>query len=135
PSLCGWLPGGLGVVAALVCSFFTTFPGASGVPILAVGGLLYPVLLKSGYSENFSIGLLTATGSLGLLFPPSLPVILYAIVAHVPIPDLFRAGALPGALLVLAVVIIAAREGIRGKGERRALDVRQAGAGRREGAG
>jgi tripartite ATP-independent transporter DctM subunit len=126
-ALFGWLPGGLAIVATLVCSFFTTFTGASGVTILAVGGLLYPMLRKSGYPEKFSVGLLTATGSLGLLFPPSLPVILYAIVARVPIPDLFRAGALPGALLVLAIVVMAAREGIGGKVERHPFRLREAG--------
>ena len=125
-ALFGWLPGGLAVVATLVCSFFTTFTGASGVTILAVGGLLYPVLLKSGYREKFSLGLLTSTGSLGLLFPPSLPVILYAIVARVPIPDLFKAGALPGALLVAAVLFLAIREGVRGKVERQAFRLREA---------
>jgi tripartite ATP-independent transporter DctM subunit len=125
-ALFGWLPGGLAIVATLVCSFFTTFTGASGVTILAVGGLLYPMLVKSGYTEKFSVGLLTATGSLGLLFPPSLPVILYAIVARVPIPDLFRAGALPGALLVLAIVVMAAREGVRGSVERQPFRLREA---------
>lgn len=99
----GWMPGGLAVVATLVCAFFTTFTGASGVTILALGGLLMPMLLQSGYREKFALGLLTSSGSIGLLLPPSLPVILYAVVAHVPIPDLFRAGLIPGLLLVVAV--------------------------------
>jgi tripartite ATP-independent transporter DctM subunit len=127
-ALFGWMPGGLAVVATLVCSFFTTFTGASGVTILAVGGLLFPVLVQSGYKEKFSIGLLTATGSLGLLFPPSLPVILYAIVAHVPIPDLFRAGAIPGTLLVSAVLAYAIWEGVRSNVERQKFDLKEAGA-------
>jgi tripartite ATP-independent transporter DctM subunit len=125
-ALFGWMPGGLAIVATLVCSFFTTFTGASGVTILAIGGLLLPVLIQSGYKEKFSIGLLTATGSLGLLFPPSLPVILYAVVAHIPIPDLFKAGAIPGALLVAAVLGFAAAEGIRGRVPRQAFDFREA---------
>jgi tripartite ATP-independent transporter DctM subunit len=127
-ALFGWLPGGLAIVATLVCTFFTTFTGASGVTILAIGGLLLPVLLQSGYKEKFSIGLLTSTGSLGLLFPPSLPVILYAVIAHVPIPDLFRAGAVPGALLVLAVLVYATWQGVRSKVSRQKFDLREAGA-------
>ena len=111
-ALFGWLPGGLAIAATLVCAFFTSFTGASGVTILALGGLLIPVLVRSGYREGFSLGLITATGSIGLLFPPSLPVILYAVVAHVPIPDLFRAAALPGLLLVAAVVVLGMRESI-----------------------
>ncbi|MBI2365038.1 MAG: TRAP transporter large permease subunit, partial [Deltaproteobacteria bacterium] len=85
-ALFGWMRGGLPVVATLLCAFFTTFTGASGVTILALGGLLLPMLLQSGYRERFSVGLLTATGSIGILFPPSLPVILYGVSAHVPIP-------------------------------------------------
>ncbi|MBI3855550.1 MAG: TRAP transporter large permease subunit [Planctomycetes bacterium] len=127
-ALFGWMPGGLAIVATLVCSFFTTFTGASGVTILALGGLLYPVLVQSGYKERFSMGLLTASGSLGLLFPPSLPVILYAIVAHVAIPDLFRAGAIPGTLLVAAVLGYGALQGIRSKVERQKFSLREAGA-------
>ena len=96
----GWLPGGIAAAAVLVCAFFTTFTGASGVTILALGGLLLPTLLKAGYSEKFSIGLLIASGSIGLLFPPSLPVILYGVVSHVPIDDLFLSGIVPGILLV-----------------------------------
>jgi tripartite ATP-independent transporter DctM subunit len=127
-ALFGWMPGGLAVVATLVCSFFTTFTGASGVTILAIGGLLYPVLIKSGYRERFATGLLTSTGSLGLLFPPSLPVILYAIVARVPIPDLFRAGAVPGVLLVGAILVYAIWEGVRRKVERQKFKIREVGA-------
>lgn len=99
-ALFGWLPGGLPIATTLVCAFFTTFTGASGVTILALGGLLLPVLVRNGYSERFGLGLLTATGSIGLLFPPSLAVILYAVVARVPIPDMFVAGLLPGAIMV-----------------------------------
>jgi C4-dicarboxylate transporter DctM subunit len=104
-ALFGWLPGGLVIVTALVCAFFATFTGASGIGILALGGLLLPILLKGGLPERFSLGLLTATGSIGLLFPPSLAVILYGVVAHVPIPDLFVAGLLPGALMVGSVIL------------------------------
>jgi tripartite ATP-independent transporter DctM subunit len=102
-ALFGWLPGGTAVAAILVCAFFSAFTGASGVTILALGGLLLPALRASGGSDRFSLGLITTTGSIGLLFPPSLAVILYGVVAQVPIPDLFRAGIVPGVLLVIAV--------------------------------
>ncbi len=127
-ALFGWLPGGLAIAATLVCAFFTSFTGASGVTILALGGLLMPMLVRSGYREGFSLGLITATGSIGLLFPPSLPVILYAVVARVPIPDLFRAAALPGVLLVGAVVLLGMRESIAAKAARPAFRAREAAA-------
>ena len=127
-ALFGWMPGGLAIVTTLVCAFFTTFTGASGVTILALGGLLLPVLLKDNYPERFSVGLLTATGSIGLLFPPSLAVILYGVVAHVPIPDLFKAGIIPGMLMVTAVCLFGVREGIRAKTPRPAFNAREAAA-------
>jgi len=107
-ALFGWLPGGLAVMVAAVCALFTTFTGGSGVTIIALGGLVYPILKKDGYPENFSLGLVTASGSLGLLFPPSLPVILYAVVASsakmdVPADSLYLAGLLPGTLMVALV--------------------------------
>jgi tripartite ATP-independent transporter DctM subunit len=105
-SLFGWMPGGLAVMVAAVCALFTTFTGGSGVTIIALGGLVYPILRKDGYSEGFSLGLVTASGSLGLLFPPSLPVVLYSVVASsrdqvVPLDQLYIAGLLPGLLLVV----------------------------------
>jgi tripartite ATP-independent transporter DctM subunit len=115
-ALFGWLPGGALIATTLVCAFFTTFTGASGLAILALGGLLLPVLVGSGYPERFSLGLLTSTGSIGFLFPPSLAVILYGVVSHVPIPEMFRAALLPGAVLVGAVclygVVVALRAGV-----------------------
>ena len=99
-SLFGWIPGGLALVTLLACSFFTAFTGASGVTIIALGGLLYPVLKKRGYPENFSLGIVTCCGSLGLLFPPSLPIILFGVIGQVPIDKLFMAGILPGFLLI-----------------------------------
>lgn len=102
-ALLGWLPGGVAIVTVLVCAFFTTFTGASGVTIIALGGLMLPGLLQAGYRERYALGLITSCGSLGLLFPPSLPVILYGVVAHAPILDLFIAGAVPGALMVAFV--------------------------------
>src|SRR5205807_8626461 len=83
-TLIGWLPGGLALMALCACAFFTAFTGASGVTIVALGGFLLPVLLKERYPELFSLGLLTTCGSLGLLFPPSLPIILYGLLARGP---------------------------------------------------
>ena len=98
----GWLPGGIAVVVLGTCAFFTTFTGASGVTIIALGGLVYPILRQT-YNEKFSLGLITASGSIGLLFPPSVPLILYAIVAQVPIDRMCLAGIIPG-LLILGVL-------------------------------
>lgn len=102
--LLGWLPGGLAVISLMVCAVFTAFTGASGVTIFALGGLLFPALLKDSYSEKFSLGLITSSGSLGLLFPPSLPLILYGVIAEVRIDHLFLAGILPG-MLMLALLV------------------------------
>lgn len=104
----GWMPGGLAIVALVACAFFTSFSGASGVTILALGGLLYPILLGEKYSKNFSLGLLTSSGSLGLLFPPSLVILLYGIVAGVSIEQLFMAGLVPGLLLLALLALYSA---------------------------
>jgi C4-dicarboxylate transporter, DctM subunit len=108
----GWFPGGTAVVCAMLSAFFTVFTGGSGVTILALGGLLLPALIKDGYRERFSVGLLTASGSLGLLLPPSLPLILYAIVAQIPVEDLFIGGILPGVLLLGLTAAWGIREGV-----------------------
>lgn len=100
-ALVGQFRGGPAIMTALVCAFFTTFTGGSGVTILALGGLLLPVLIAAKYSERDALGLLTGAGSLGLLFPPCLPLILYAVIAKVPIKDIFLGGILPGLLLVI----------------------------------
>jgi len=100
-SLIGDIPGSLAIVSLIVASVFTAFTGASGITIVALGGLLYPMLLNYGYSQKFSLGLVTTTGSLGLLLPPSLPIILYGIVAKVDIDKLFLAGLLPCLILIL----------------------------------
>ena len=100
-ALVGWMPGGLALVTLFACAFFTAFTGASGVTIIALGGLLYPILKKRGYSESFSLGIVTCCGSLGLLFPPSLPIILYGVIGQVDVDKLFIAGILPGILLIV----------------------------------
>jgi tripartite ATP-independent transporter DctM subunit len=102
-ALLGWLPGGLAMVAVATCSLFTAFTGGSGVTIIAIGALLFPALIQAGYSERFTLGLVTSSGSLGLLFAPSLPLIIYGIVAEVSIDDLFVAGIVPGTLMMLAL--------------------------------
>ena len=99
-ALLSWMPGGLAVISLLVCAVFTAFTGASGVTIFAVGGLLLPALIDDNYSEKFSLGLITSSGSLGLLFPPSLPLILYGVVAEARVDQLFLAGILPGLLML-----------------------------------
>jgi tripartite ATP-independent transporter DctM subunit len=125
-ALLGWLPGGTVIAATLVCAFFSAFTGASGVTILALGGLLLPALRAAGNGESFSTGLITSTGSIGLLFPPSLAVILYGVVAQVPIPDLFRAGALPGVLMVAAICVYGVLHARRNPSPRVPFDGREA---------
>lgn len=110
-ALFGRMRGGPAVVTALVCAFFTSFTGASGVTILALGGLLMPILLAARYSERDALGLLTASGSLGLLFPPCLPLILYAVIARIGIEQIFLAGILPGILMVVLTAWWAVRRG------------------------
>ncbi len=117
----GWLPGGAAVATVLVCAFFTSFTGASAVTILALGGLLYPVLLQNGFTPRFAVGLLTASGSIGLLFPPSLPVILYGVAARTPIDQMFLAGMLPGILMVILVCAYCMRVGWRAGGRFRPM--------------
>ncbi len=124
----GWMPGGTAVVCALVCAFFTAFTGGSGVTILAIGALLFQALQADRYRERFSLGLITATGSLGLLFPPALPLILYGVVASVPIENLFIGGILPGFLLLGLVAAWGVREGIIARAVRTRFDTRELGA-------
>ena len=100
-ALLGWLPGGVSMIALLTCAIFTALTGATGLTIIAMGGILLPAMLKVKYPESFSLGLLTTSGTLGLLFPPSLPLIIYAIVAKVRIDHLFLAGIIPGILLIV----------------------------------
>jgi C4-dicarboxylate transporter DctM subunit len=107
----GSIPGGLGVVTLVTCALFTAFTGASGVTIIALGGLLYPILLKEQYPERFALGLVTTSGSLGLLFPPSLPLILYGVVASISVDKLFAAGLVPGLILVVVLSAYAIQRG------------------------
>jgi len=104
-AILGWLPGGFAIVALAACCFFTAFTGASGVTIIALGGLLYPALISERYPERFSLGLLTSSGSLGLLFPPSLPLIIFAVIAETSVNQLFVAGLMPGLLLIVLLSV------------------------------
>ncbi len=121
-ALLGWLPGGLAVVAILVMALLAAFTGASGITIVALGGLMLPTLIQGGFSERFSLGLLTASGSIGLLFPPSLPIILYGVVASAPIDKLFIAGIAPGLLMVFSFSAYAIYKGV-GVGKRRQVEI------------
>lgn len=104
-AILGWMPSGLAIVSLIACAFFTAFTGASGVTIIALGAILYPALSQAGYPDKFNLGLITTSGSLGLLFAPSLPLILYGVVAEVSIDDLFKAGILPGFLMITLLVM------------------------------
>lgn len=119
-ALIGWMPGGLAIVALFACALFTAFTGASGVTIIALGALLFPALMQAGYKENFNLGLITSSGSLGVLFAPSLPLILYGIVSQqlgvgepFSIDELFLAGILPGLLMIFALSAWSMRQGYR----------------------
>ena len=100
-AMLGWVPGGLALVCLAACALFTAFTGASGVTIIALGAILYPALKEDGYDDKFNLGLVTSAGSLGLLFAPSLPLILYGVIAEVSIDDLFLAGIMPGLLMLV----------------------------------
>jgi C4-dicarboxylate transporter DctM subunit len=121
----GWLPGGLSIIALITCSAFTALTGATGLTIIALGGILLPALLQGKYPEKFSLGLVTNSGTLGLLFPPSLPIIIYAIVSKVPISQLFLAGLLPGILMVVLLSAFSVQKAIAAEVPRTKLDTRR----------
>ena len=108
----GWLPGGLSIIVLVVCAAFTALTGATGITIIALGGILYPSLLQGKYPEKFSLGLVTNSGTLGLLFPPSLPIIIYAIVSKLQINQLFLAGILPCILMLLLLSIFSVHNAV-----------------------
>lgn len=114
----GWLPGGMSIIAVFVCAFFTTFTGASGVTILALGGLLSYMLVENGYPKKFTTGLLTASGSIGLLFPPSLPIIMYAVTAQIHIVKMFVGGFIPGLVMILVLIGMGVRSALKSKVKR-----------------
>jgi tripartite ATP-independent transporter DctM subunit len=124
-AILGWLPGGFAIVALFACAFFTAFTGASGVTIIALGGLLYPALIRERYPEKFSLGLLTTSGSLGLLFPPSLPVIIFGVIAETSINKLFAAGLIPGMLLIGILSIYSVFEGVKADVVKESVSIRK----------
>lgn len=124
-SALGWMPGGLAVVCIVANAFFTTMTGGSGVTIVAIGGLLLPALVKQGYPEKFSLGLVTAAGCVGLLFFPSPLVMVYAFVAGVDIHRAYVATFLPGVALMLVLCTYAVVVGIRAKIPRGKVDLRE----------
>ncbi len=109
----GWMPGGLAIVCIVASSFFTTLTGGSGVTIVAIGGLLYPALRKQGYPHDYALGLVTTGGSLGLLLPPSLPILVYALVAGIDFNVAFKAAAGPGIMIMLMLAAHAVYMGRR----------------------
>ncbi len=133
----GWMPGGLAMVCIVTCTFLTAFTGASGVTIVALGGLLLPALLKDGYREKAALGLVTSGGNMGVLFAPSLPLILYAIIAQpisgaVTIDALFRAGIIPGLLTLVVLCAYGVWAGLHAQIPRRPFAWGELGAALRE---
>jgi tripartite ATP-independent transporter DctM subunit len=124
-ALLGWLPGGLAVIALFFSAVFTALTGATGLTIIALGGLLYPALIRQKYPAKFSLGLLTTSGTLGLLFPPSLPLILYGVVAQTSIDQLFLAGIVPGLIMVFLLSLYSAWKGIRNQVARPSFTVKE----------
>lgn len=125
-ALIGWMPAGLSMVALVGCAFFTVFTGVSGVTIVALGGILLPALVKEGYSEKFALGLLTTGGSRGMLFPPSLPIIIYGVMAQVDINKLFLAGIVPGILDLSLAMLLCFWLGRKAKIPRTSFDPKEA---------
>ena len=120
------LRGGAAIVTVLACAFFTLFSGASGVTIIALGGMLMPLLLSAGYSQKHALGLLAGAGSLGGLLPPGLPLVLYAIVARISLEEMFLAGILPGLLMVGLIALWGVRHAPRAAQTARKFDRREA---------
>jgi tripartite ATP-independent transporter DctM subunit len=124
-AILGWMPGGLAVIALVCCAIFTALTGATGLTIIALGGILLPAMVRSRYPELFSLGLLTTSGTLGLLFPPSLPLIIYAIVAQIRIDQLFIAGILPGILLVVLLSAFSVTKAVSAAVPKTAFDLKE----------
>ncbi|MEE4135226.1 MAG: TRAP transporter large permease [Desulforhopalus sp.] len=103
-ALVGWFPGGLGIAGILACMFFAAISGSSPATVVAIGSIMIPALLKAGYSNGFSLGLITVSGSLGIIIPPSIPMILYCLVMNVSVAKMFLAGVLPGLLIGLVLM-------------------------------
>ena len=103
-ALVGCFPGGLSIAGVLACIFFAAISGSSPATVVAIGSIMIPALIKSGYDTRFSLGLITVSGSLGIVIPPSIPMILYCLVMNVSVAELFMAGVLPGLLIGLCLI-------------------------------
>ena len=104
-ALVGWFPGGLAMAGILACIFFAAISGSSPATVVAIGSIMIPALIKAGYGEKFSLGLITVSGSLGIVIPPSIPMILYCLVMNVSVTEIFMAGILPGLLIGFALMV------------------------------
>lgn len=124
----GWVPGGLAIVCILASAFFTTFTGGSAITIVAIGALLYPTMVASGYPEKFALGLVTTSGSVGLLLPPSLPILVYSLVAGIDFNKAFKSGIAPGMFVILMLSVYATFVAIKHKIPRQQFKAREAGA-------
>ena len=124
----GWVPGGLAIVCILASAFFTTFTGGSAITIVAIGALLYPTMVASGYPEKFALGLVTTSGSVGLLLPPSLPILVYSLVAGIDFNKAFKSGIAPGMFIILMLSVYATFIAIKHKIPRQQFKAREAGA-------
>jgi C4-dicarboxylate transporter DctM subunit len=124
----GWVPGGLAIVCIIASAFFTTFTGGSAITIVAIGALLYPTMVASGYPEKFALGVVTTSGSVGLLLPPSLPILVYSLVAGIDFNKAFKSGIAPGMLVILMLSLYASFIAIKNKIPRQAFKAREAGA-------
>ncbi|HEY6559429.1 MAG TPA: TRAP transporter large permease [Polyangiaceae bacterium] len=111
----GWLPGGLPIVCIIASAFFSTLTGGSAVTIVAVGGLLYPALVRSGYPQDYSLGVIMTGGSLGLLLPPSVPILIYSLVAGIDFQQAFKAGIVPGLFMISLLALHAMYVGVKYK--------------------
>lgn len=104
-ALVGWFPGGLAIAGILACIFFAAISGSSPATVVAIGSIMIPALVKAGYGEKFSLGLITVSGSLGIVIPPSIPMILYCLVMNVSVSEIFMAGVMPGLLIGFCLMV------------------------------
>ena len=123
----GWVPGGLAIVCIMASAFFTTFTGGSAITIVAIGALLYPTMVASGYPERFALGVVTTSGSVGLLLPPSLPILVYSLVAGIDFNKAFKSGIAPGLLIIAFLSLYAAYVATKNKIPRQKFSTKEAG--------
>jgi tripartite ATP-independent transporter DctM subunit len=120
-ALLGWMPGGLAIVCIVASAFFTTFTGGSAITIVAIGALLYPTMVANGYPERFALGVVTTSGSVGLLLPPSLPILVYSLFAGIDFNMAFKSAIVPGLLVIALLAAYASYTAIRHRIPRQAF--------------